>query len=132
MNDSLNTRDIDLLEIFDRLNETYFNNEIQGGIGWRNIRIGRKDMTMGVCETTERFIRINTVLRDERVPFWFVEYIVYHEMLHLKLGVKHDAAFTAEEQKFPKFLEALEFIDDHITEIMRDHAAYRKFIRETS
>jgi hypothetical protein len=47
-----------------------------------------------------------------------VEYIVYHEMLHLKHPVKlagsrrcvHSAEFQAEEKQFPHLEEAMRFL----------------------
>jgi predicted metal-dependent hydrolase len=53
------------------------------------------------------------------VPEWFVRYIVYHEMLHIKhpariingRRVHHTKAFLAEEQRFPDYDEAQERLD---------------------
>ncbi len=53
-----------------------------------------------------------------RVPLYAIEYLVYHEMLHLRHPVKlrgsrrlvHPAAFREEEKLFPQFKEAQEFL----------------------
>jgi predicted metal-dependent hydrolase len=57
---------------------------------------------------------VSRVFDDFRVPRYAVEYIVYHEMLHLKHPVKlrgsrrcvHSGEFQAEERLFPRFEEA--------------------------
>ena len=120
------TRHVDLLHIFDELNNSYFkDNKCCAGIGWRNIRIGKKELTMGICETTERKIRINTVLSDVRVPLWFIEFIVYHEMLHVVVGLEHDEPFLEREREFPHYEEALDFIEDKILAIAEEHRIER-------
>jgi predicted metal-dependent hydrolase len=53
------------------------------------------------------------------VPEWFVEYILYHEMLHIKHPARvvkgrrfsHTKAFLAEEERYPLFDEAQEWLD---------------------
>lgn len=116
---------IDLLEIFDSINEEYFAGRCCAGIGFRNSRLGKKTNTLGVCETTERFIRINSVLADDRVPVYVVEYVVYHEMLHLIYGVKHDKRFDREEKKFYMYEEALAFVNGELQDILEEYRVNR-------
>jgi predicted metal-dependent hydrolase len=48
------------------------------------------------------------------VPEWFTEYILYHEMLHIKHPARltngrryyHTSAFRADERRFPSYHEA--------------------------
>ncbi len=48
------------------------------------------------------------------MPEWFVEYILYHEMLHIKHPARlingrryyHTKAFRTDEQRFPHYQEA--------------------------
>jgi len=63
-------------------------------------------------------IVVSRVFDHPRVPRYAVEYIVYHEMLHLKHPVKlrgsrrcvHSAAFQAEERMFPDLERAKQFL----------------------
>ncbi len=63
-------------------------------------------------------IVVSRVFDHPRVPRYAVEYIVYHEMLHLKHPVKlrgsrrcvHGPAFQAEEKLFPEFERAKAFL----------------------
>ena len=38
----------------------------------------------GQCNQTFRVVSINPVLDDERVPEWILDYVIYHEILHLR------------------------------------------------
>jgi predicted metal-dependent hydrolase len=61
---------------------------------------------------------VSRVFDDVRVPRYVVEYIVYHEMLHLKHPVKlkgsrrcvHSKQFQEEERLFPKLDDVKKFL----------------------
>ena len=61
---------------------------------------------------------ISRVFDHPRVPRYAVEYIVYHEMLHLKHPVRlegsrrsvHSPEFQAEERQFPQLEAAKNFL----------------------
>jgi len=63
-------------------------------------------------------IVVSRVFDHPRVPRYAVEYIVYHEMLHLKHPVKlrgsrrcvHSPAFQEEERLFPHLADAKRFL----------------------
>jgi hypothetical protein len=73
---------------------------------------------LGHYDPAHNAIVVSRVFDHPRVPQYAVEYIVYHEMLHLKHPVKlrgsrrcvHSAEFVAEEKLFPKLEEARKFI----------------------
>ncbi|HEX8559385.1 MAG TPA: SprT-like domain-containing protein [Pyrinomonadaceae bacterium] len=112
----------DLGRMFQRLNQRYFG----GGLGqptltWSQRRtrtiLGHHD---GVHDT----IVISKTLDSENVPEWFVEYILYHEMLHIKHPARlingrryyHTKAFRADEQRFPRYHEAQDWLDQVVRE----------------
>lgn len=121
------TRYVNLLTVFDRLNERYFDGKCCAGIGWRNIRIGKSPPTLGICETTERIIRINTILSDVRVPYYVLESVVYHEMLHVMLGPEHDDEFLAIDSKFPGYEESERFLSGEFLNIVSEWRAWRDY-----
>jgi hypothetical protein len=103
--------------IFDRLNRRYFDGSIQKPtLTWSQRRtrsiLGHHD---GVHDT----ITISKTLDARDVPEWFVEYIVYHEMLHIKHVARvikgrryyHTNAFRAEERRFPHYQQAQEWLE---------------------
>jgi hypothetical protein len=116
-----------LARMFQKLNQRFFD----GGLGqptltWSQRRtrtiLGHHD---GVHDT----IVISKTLDSEDVPDWFVEYILYHEMLHIKHPARlingrryyHTKAFRADEQRFPHYHEA----QRHLDEIVRERRTLR-------
>ncbi len=102
----------DLEAIFDDLNVRFFH-----GL------LGRPTMTwsaeharnrLGHYDPAHNAIVVSRVFDDPRIPRYAVEYIVYHEMLHLKPPVKlrgsrrcvHSAEFQREEKLFPEIERA--------------------------
>ncbi len=74
----------DLQEIYDRVNAEYFEGKIAVPIAWFPAPRYRRfrHITFGMYDRTVPLIRINRILDKSRVPLSFVEFIVYHEMLH--------------------------------------------------
>jgi hypothetical protein len=107
----------DLDQIFKDVNATFFSGRLKCGIEWgrdRNKqRRGRrsKSIRYGSWNPTTQTIRIHPRLDDARVPFEFVRYIVFHEMLHivvpseLKNGrrIDHPPAYRKLEAQYPDF-----------------------------
>jgi hypothetical protein len=107
----------DLGRMFQRLNQRYFGGEIERPtLTWSQRRtrtiLGHHD---GVHDT----IVISKTLDSADVPEWFVEYILYHEMLHIKHPARlingrryyHTKAFRTDEQRFPHYQEAQLWLD---------------------
>jgi predicted metal-dependent hydrolase len=73
---------------------------------------------LGHYDPAHNAIIISRVFDHFAVPRYVLEYIVYHEMLHLKHPVKlrgsrrcvHSAEFQADERLFPKMNEANAFL----------------------
>ena len=106
-----------LREVFDRVNRTYFAGRISAGITWGENRHRRRAcrITLGsYCRATD-IIRINPLLDRKSVPLFFLEFIVYHEMLHADLGFTahngrrrlHTTEFRTREQLFAGYDRAL-------------------------
>jgi predicted metal-dependent hydrolase len=99
----------DLQQIYDGLNQRYFAGAIDARITWgqRNapdaIKKRHNSMKMGSYSVEDRLIRIHPSLDRAFVPRMFVEWIVYHEMLHQK----HDIPVRGGRRQFhtPEFLE---------------------------
>jgi hypothetical protein len=60
-------------------------------------------------------IRINPILDSRSVPRYFLEFIVYHEMLHADIGIKkgvvrriiHSSEFKKREKLFKHYEKAI-------------------------
>jgi len=78
-------RYFDLRAMFDKLNSRYFGNRLHGyKIIWgkRRQERPRENFIFGTIQEEDRIIRINPWLDQRFVPNWFLEYVLYHEMLH--------------------------------------------------
>jgi hypothetical protein len=105
-----------LEEVFDALNFRFF-----GGL------MGRPQLTwsehmakrsLGHYDAAHNTIVVSRVFDRPSSPRYAIEYLLYHEMLHLKHPVRmrglrrcvHSAAFKAEESQFPQLTEAMAYI----------------------
>jgi predicted metal-dependent hydrolase len=106
----------DLDAIFEDLNTQYFHGLLgRPQLTWSHNLARRR---LGHFDPAHNTIVVSRVFDDARVPSYAVEYILYHEMLHLKHPVKlrgsrrcvHSAEFVTEEKRFPQFEEAKKFL----------------------
>ncbi|OGP19888.1 MAG: hypothetical protein A2054_01835 [Deltaproteobacteria bacterium GWA2_55_10] len=102
----------DLKEVFDRVNNEYFDASVAASITWSRRQPGRvRRRTLGSYSFSSKTIRINPILDSPAVPPIFLEFIVYHEMLHAILGVErksgrsiiHSRDFRKKEKEFRGF-----------------------------
>ena len=106
----------DLDAIFESLNSRFFHGLLaRPRMSWSQTKTRR---ILGHYDPAHNAIIISRVFDHFAVPQYVVEYIVYHEMLHLKHPVKlrgsrrcvHSAEFQAEEKLFPHMAEANAFL----------------------
>jgi len=105
-----------LEEIFEDLNRKYFYGLMARPLmTWSTERARNR---LGHYDPAHNAIVVSSVFDHPRVPRYVVEYIVYHEMLHLKHPVKlrgsrrcvHSPEFQAEEKLFDRLDAAREFL----------------------
>ncbi len=103
----------DLQEMYDRLSVP-FPSLPQITIGWATVKKKGtfRHMTFGSYDQHTRQIRIHPLLDDLKVPKFFVEFVVFHEILHAVIPTKinHDARcimhsrqFRQLEKTFPEY-----------------------------
>jgi SprT-like family len=102
----------DLHAMFEELNFKYFFGLMaRPSIGW-SLRISHA--TLGHYDPSHHTIVISKVLDHLKVPRLAVEYVLYHEMLHLRHPVEHRGLrrcvhtreFKAAEKQFERLAEA--------------------------
>jgi len=106
----------DLESIFEHLNTRFFHGLLaRPQMTWSRDHARN---SLGHYDPAHNAIVVSRVFDHPQVPRYAVEYIVYHEMLHLKYPVKlrgsrrcvHSAEFQAEEKLFPQLDEAKSFL----------------------
>ena len=101
-----------LERIFEDLNAQYFGGMMaRPALGWSRFR---SRTHLGHYDPSHHMIVISRIFDDQRAPRLALEYVMYHEMLHLRYPVDHSRErrcvhtpeFKAHEKQFPHFREA--------------------------
>ena len=101
-----------LLDSFSRVNQTYFQGDLpKPHLVWSNRLTFRK---FGHYQWDTNTVMISRTLDQPRMPAYVLDYVMFHELLHKKMGLKlvnhhrvaHTHAFRVEERKFKQFKEA--------------------------
>jgi Protein of unknown function DUF45 len=107
----------DLAEMFGRLNRKYFRGRLrQPRLGW-STRSWRAQF--GCFDPALNQIVMNQWLDRAAVPAYVVEYVLFHEMLHVKHPLRaarcglqaHSTAFRQEEKQYTHYERARRFLD---------------------
>ncbi len=110
-----------LLDLYNEVNEEYFEGRVKLHITWfgqpqsRN----RSRISFGLYHDTLRLIKINRVLDHPNIPRFLITYVIYHEMLHHICppnvdgeGIHriHNREFKQREMEFRYYQHAVEWI----------------------
>lgn len=108
-----------LTEIFLRMNAIYFQSAIKKPtLTWSARQTYR---ILGHHDATHETIVISKSLDDKTVPPYVVEFVVFHEMLHIYHPTKHrdgrrynhTTQFRLDEKKFAQFEQAEKWIEEN-------------------
>ncbi len=110
----------DLEKISLKINEQYFDEKISIFITWakRKTYVNYRQITYGTYDPLYRLVSINPLLDHSRVPYYFIAFIIYHEMLHHIVPLKvdslgrrwvHTKEFKAKEKLFLEYNQAKDF-----------------------
>ena len=106
----------DLQILFGKINNEYF----QGKLAQPRLRWSGRNATcrLGYYHPDSDTITISKYLDHHNIPEYVIAYVLYHEMLHKKVGLKevntyriaHSSQFKQEEQDFNEYVKAEEFL----------------------
>lgn len=117
----------DLDKIFARVNRQHFDDGIaKPQLSWSRARTRR---ILGHMDAAHDAIVISRTLDSTDVPQWFVEFIMFHEMLHIKHPARivggrrlyHTKAFRQDERRHPYYDDAQDWLD-HVARRRREIA----------
>lgn len=115
----------DLEKMFESLNLEYFAKKLKKPtLSWSARKTFRR---LGHYDAAHETIIISKTLDDKKVPEYVVEFVVYHEMLHIfhptqiKNGRRyhHTNEFKIDEEKFENFREAEDWIDKNLAKMKK-------------
>ena len=124
-------RFFDLRAIFDKINARYFRNRLRSyTIAWGQRRRERPKnyIVFGSIQEEDRIIRIHPLLDRQFVPQWYLEYVVFHEMLHAFVPDRHDSAgrrivhhegFLEKERRFRHYRRSIEWEQENLGRFLR-------------
>lgn len=98
--------DVFLTDVFNEINEKYFSGSIVASIFWQVPPTNNfEPCPPGSVELNAKRIMVHPYLMKAFTPRFAVEYIIFHECLHLHLGFQEDRephckTFMVEESKF--------------------------------
>jgi predicted metal-dependent hydrolase len=105
-----------LEEIFERLNGRYFDGLLgRPQLGWSR---GSSRRMLGHFDPSHNAIVISRIFDRPETPLLALEYVMFHEMLHLRFPVDHSGMrrcvhtkeFKEAEKQYPQFKEAKELL----------------------
>lgn len=121
-------RYVDLSTIYQHLNREYFNDRVQAGITWMRTSLQRKrtSIRFGVYDRQQNLIRIHRCLDQLFVPHYFVESVVFHEMLHQLIPAvrtrgrwcNHPPAFQQAERQYPHYDKARRWVRGNLYRLL--------------
>jgi predicted metal-dependent hydrolase len=113
-------------EIFARLNRDYFQNKLPKPVlSWSARKTYR---ILGHHDSTHETVIISKSLDDKKVPPFVVEFVVFHEMLHIFHPTEHrngrrfnhTPQFRRNERKYIYFEEAESWIERNVKNLKRN------------
>ena len=116
----------DLDEMFDAVNRQYFSGSIpKPALTWSATKTFR---ILGHHDAAHDHVTISKSLDSANVPRYVVEYVLYHEMLHIHHPTKHlngrrynhTAAFKRDERKFTYFEQAEKWIERNVRNLKKE------------
>ena len=96
-------------------------------ICWGRRSKGERSIRLGSYDFEQRLVRVHPALDQSWVPGYFVEFVVYHELVHAVVGVKveggrrevHTPEFRDLERLHPCYDDAMEWERRHIGRVLR-------------
>lgn len=106
----------DLSELFNKVNNYYFKGSIpMPRLGWS---LNKSFHRLGFYDHDRNLLVISKIFDRRRVPDYVLEYLMYHEMLHIIHPLKmangrrqiHTALFKKDELLFKEYKEAIKWL----------------------
>jgi predicted metal-dependent hydrolase len=116
----------DLDEIFQAVNKRYFGSWIRKPmLTWSAKKTYR---ILGHHDATHDHVAISRSLDSKQVPRFIVEYVLFHEMLHIAHPPKHingrryyhTPEFKRDERRFERYDEAERWIEQNVRKLKRE------------
>jgi hypothetical protein len=96
-------------------------------IGWGRRGRGAKSIRLGSYDFEQKLVRVHPALDQAWVPGYFVEFVVYHELVHAVVGARvvggrrevHTEEFRDLERLHPRYEDATEWERANVARVLR-------------
>lgn len=115
----------DLQSLYDRLNRLYFDGTLQITVQWsqRRVQNAQRRIILGSYQEKKKLITLSRRLDSPLVPLYFVEHILFHEMLHAVFPREkhrmHTEKFKNYERLHPDYERAIKWEKESIGLLMK-------------
>lgn len=114
--------DLDL--IYQTLNKRYFADALDVALTWfgQTEKKPKRQITLGQFVQGQNVIKIHRVLDQPQVPYYFIAFVLYHEMVHVAVPSyvdqsgrlrMHGPEFRKKEREFKHYEKALNWEEKH-------------------
>jgi hypothetical protein len=112
-----------LKRLYESVNSEYFDGKLSLNITWfgKPAQRNRSRITFGLYQDSLKLIKINRLLDSPSFPDYFLEYVIYHEMLH------HVCPSYIDERGIHR-IHSKEFKQQEV--LFRHYSLAQRFIRE--
>jgi len=120
----------DLESLYDRLNRLYFDSKLELIVRWSRVSPSKakRSILLGSFQQKTKTITLSRRLDNLDVPLYFVEHVIFHEMLHAVFPRDnhrmHTEKFKRFEKLHPDFERAREWEKKNIGLLMQ--AAFKQ------
>lgn len=110
----------DLDSLYRRLNRMYFDSSLELEIRWgrRQPSKAKTSIQLGSYDDKSKCITISRRLDNPKVPLYFLEHVIFHEMLHAVFPREkhrmHTQKFKTYEKMHPDYGRALEWEKENL------------------
>jgi len=128
----------DLGSLFERLNRLYFDSKLEISVRWsaREAQKAKRKVLLGAYYSETKTIVLSKRLDNPRVPLYFVEHVLFHEMLHHVFPRDphrmHTEQFKKFERMHPDYERARIWEKESIGILMESSQKSFSFLRKTS
>lgn len=109
-----------LVEAVERVSAKWFASVLHPHVGWgKRTKLRRKPVGI-VCASyrvDDNAITVHPVFDDPRVPRWALDWVLFHEMLHMVHGPRHSNEFYAHEARHPHTKRVESWVHSHLFDI---------------
>jgi hypothetical protein len=106
-----------LAAVVERVSTQWFAGILHPHIRWKrgcHLKRRPEGIVCAAYRADDNSIHVHPLFADPAVPAWVLEWLVYHEMLHMVHGSYHSTELVAAESRHPRTREAERWLSKNL------------------